>query len=108
MGYMGYTLLGLVSVLLGLIAWAFPVVNLTRRKKSENKSWIAFSLASVSACAITMFMQIVFQNNRVSIEDWSALADTSNALVFVSSVLLIITLVLNLITFLVYSIIQRK
>ena len=105
---MGYGLLGLGSILLVLIAWGFPVVNLTRRKKSENKSWIAFSITSVSACAITLFIQIVGLNHRVNIEDWSAIMDTTNALVLVSSVYLFITLALNLITFLVYSIIQRK
>jgi len=95
-------LIGLGSILLGSIAWIFPIVNLTRRKKSENKSWIAFSITSVSACAITLFIQIVSLNHMVDIEDWSAIMDTTNALVFVSSVYLFITLALNLITFLVY------
>ncbi|EHQ90613.1 hypothetical protein [Desulfosporosinus youngiae] len=99
--------LGLGSIGLALVAWVFPVVNLARRKKSENKSWIAFSIISVSACAITLFIQIVSLDHRVDIEDWSALMDTTNALVFVSSVYLFITLALNLITFLVYSIIQK-
>jgi len=95
-------LIGLGSILLGSIAWIFPIVNLARRKKSENKSWIAFSTTSVSACAITLFIQIVSLNHMVDIEDWSAIIDTTNALVFVSSVYLFITLALNLITFLVY------
>ncbi|AFQ43973.1 hypothetical protein [Desulfosporosinus meridiei] len=99
---------GLGIILLGLIAWIFPIVNLARRKKSENKSWVAFSLTSVSACAITLFIQIVSLNHLVDIEDWSAIMDTTNALVLVSSVYLFITLALNLIAFLVYSIIQKK
>ncbi len=101
-------LFGFGSILLVLIAWGLPVVNLIRRKKSEDKSWIAFSITSVSACAITLFIQIVSLDHRVNIEDWSAIMDTTNALVLVSSVFLFITLALNLITFLVYSIIQRK
>ena len=83
------------SLLLGLIAWFLPIISLARRKKAKNQNWIIYSMSSVSACAISLFMQILYQNHLSNIEDWSAISDTSGGLVFVSSVLLVTTLILN-------------
>lgn len=95
---MEYGLLNLGSLLLGLIAWILPVVNLAKRDKTESKTWIVLALTSVTACAISLYMQILYQNHLVRIEDWSALMDTSNAVASVSAILLIGTVSLNAIT----------
>lgn len=100
---MPYGLLNLGSILLGLAAWIFPIVNLVKRNKAENRNWVAYLLVSISACAISLFMQIAYQDYLVKIEDWSALMDTSSALVFVSVILLSITLMLNIITLVKYN-----
>ncbi len=95
-------LLNLGSLLLGLIAWILPVVNLMRYKKHDHKNWVVLSIMSISACAISLCFQIFYNNHLVKIEDWSALMDTTDAVVFVSSVLLIVTILLNGITLFVY------
>ena len=87
----------LASLLLGLTAWVLPIVNLAKHNKAEHKNWIVFSVSSIGACAISLFFQIVYQNYLAGKEDWSAIMDTSGALVFVSAVLLFITIMLNVI-----------
>lgn len=96
---MGAGWLNLVSFILGLIAWALPIVSLVKRK---IKNWRAFSAASVSACAIALCLQIFYTNHLVRIEDWAALMDTNNAVARVSAILLVITLVLNAISLAVH------
>lgn len=97
-----FALLNLASLILGLIAWILPIINLTHDKKQENTNWIVLSMISISACAISLYFQIVYGNYLVRIEDWSALMDTSGALVLVGAILLIVTLLLNVATLLVY------
>jgi len=92
---MGYGWLNVGSLLLGLIAWILPVINLLKRKMN-----VLFTFASISACAVALYLQIIYQNYLAIKEDWSAIMDTSGGLVFVSSVLLAITLVLNVIVLL--------
>ncbi|WP_342508269.1 hypothetical protein [Sporosarcina sp. FSL K6-2383] len=90
------------SLVLGLIAWILPVVSLMRYKQGGHKNWAAFSVMSVSACAISLYFQICYNHHLVTIEDWSALMDTTGALVKVAAILLIVTIVLNALTLIVY------
>ena len=85
-------LLNVGSLLLGIIAWILPVICLVKRRK-EN--WAVFSIASISACAISLGLQILFTNHWVNISDWSALMDTHDFVTFVSVVLLVVTILLN-------------
>lgn len=98
----GYGLLNLGSLVLGLIAWILPAVNLAKHNKANHRNWVVFSVASVSACAISLCMQIFYGNYLVRREDWSALMDTSNAVALVSTILLVVTIVLNAITLVIY------
>ncbi len=59
---MGYGLLNIGSLLLGLISWALPIVCLARRHGASNNNWAAFSILSVVACALSLFLQIVYQD----------------------------------------------
>lgn len=95
-------LLNIGSLLLGLIAWILPVINLTRYDKNNPKNWAAFSLASMSACAISLCFQLAYNYHLVKIEDWIALMDTAGAVVSAAAVLLIVTILLNAITIFVY------
>jgi len=95
-------LLNLGSLVLGIIAWILPVINLGRRNKANSRSWAVLSVASVSACAISLCMQIFYVDHLVRIEDWSALMDTSSAVAMVSTLLLIVTIVLNAVAFVTY------
>lgn len=95
-------LLNLGSLVLGLIAWLLPVVNLMQSKKQNNLNWVVLSMMSLLACAISLSFQIIYNNHLVNIEDWSALMDTSDAVTSAASTLLIVTILLNAITLLVY------
>ncbi|MDR2940160.1 MAG: hypothetical protein LBV08_07565 [Clostridiales bacterium] len=100
---MGYGWINVTSLLLGLLAWALPVINLVKRSISENKNWPIFAILSLGACSVSLFFQIIYQDYLARKEDWSAIMDTTGALVKVSLVLLIITFVLNVITVVAYS-----
>ncbi len=91
------------SLVLGLVAWILPVVNLMQHDKADHRNWVAFSVASVSACAIALCLQIFYTSHLVKIEDWSALMDISDALVLVATILLVVTLILNAITLVVFT-----
>ena len=97
-----FGLLNLGSLIFGLIAWVLPIINLVQRGKDRHGNWAAFSVASVSACAVSLCMQIFYGNHLVKIEDWSALADTSSAVVRVSTLLLVVTMILNVVTLVVH------
>lgn len=95
-------LLNLGSLVLGIIAWILPVVNLMRYKTHNDKNWVVLSILSSSACAISLCFQIFYICHKVKLEDWSALMDTTGTVTFVAAVLLIITILLNAITLVVY------
>ncbi|MGE8207856.1 hypothetical protein ACQKP0_25670 [Heyndrickxia sp. NPDC080065] len=94
--------LNIGSLVLGLIAWILPVVNLMLDKKNVHKNRGSLSFISISACAISLCFQIFYSYRLVKIEDWSALMDTMGAVVLVSAVLLIVTIILNAITLIIY------
>ena len=95
-------MLNIGSLVLGLIAWMLPVVNLMRYKGREHNNWIALSIMSISACAISLYFQIINSNYLVKIGDWSALMDTMGAVVFASAILLAVTIILNVMTLILY------
>ncbi|UOQ50480.1 hypothetical protein MUN88_00980 [Gracilibacillus caseinilyticus] len=98
---MDWGLFNLGSLILGLVAWTLPVINLVRYKNNDYRNWGVLAVISISACAISLYFQIVYDYHLVEIEDWSALMDTSGAVVRVGGVLLIGTLLLNAITVIV-------
>ena len=95
---MGWLTIG--SLVLVVIAWILPVVNIFRSRNNNN--WLVLSFVSMSACVISLYFQILYNDYLLKIEDWSALMDTSRGVVVAGSVLLVITLLLNIITFVVY------
>lgn len=97
-----YAWLNLGSIMLGLIAWILPIINLIRPNKDKNKNWALLSMASISACVIALWLQILYNNHLVNIEDWSAIMDISEGIIRVSFILAVITIVLNIITVIVY------
>jgi cytochrome c oxidase subunit 4 len=86
--------LNLGSLVLGMIAWILPVVHLVMCK-ADHRKWTVLSAASISACAVSLWLQIVYTDHLVKIEDWSALMDTSSTVAMVSALLLAVTLILN-------------
>lgn len=98
-----YGWLNIGSLLLGLISWLFPVINIFRYKGSNEKNLITLSILSMSSCVISLWFQIIYNHYLVQIGDWSALMDTTGALVFVSAVLITITIILNIISLFLYK-----
>jgi len=96
------------SFVLGLIAWILPAINLAKYNKAKHKNWIVLLFVSMSACAISVLFQIVYQKHLVQIEDWSAIMDTIWGVLFVSTVLIIVTITLNLITVIKYRKINKS
>ena len=95
-------LFNLGSLILGLIAWILPIINLIRNEKHNHKKWAIFSIVSISSCAISLCFQIYYHYHLVKSEDWTALMDTTGATVTASIVLLTVTILLNSITLVVY------
>lgn len=82
--------LNLASLLLGLAAWALPGIAFIRRRQTA-----IFAAASFCACALSLWLQILYTEHLVNKSDWSALMDTSHAVSVVSGILLVVTLLLN-------------
>ncbi|WP_195251611.1 hypothetical protein [Romboutsia sp. 1001713B170207_170306_H8] len=87
------------SILFGLIAVVIPIINLMRQDKAVVNNLGIFSGISISACAISLCMQIFYANHLVNIEDWSALMDILSTVANVSVVLLVATIILNVIVY---------
>ena len=85
-----FTSLG--SLALGLAAWAMPVAGLWRRRKG---TW-AGSALSWGCCAGALYLQVLYFGRLARTGDWSAVEDTAQAVVRVSTVLVAVTLLLNL------------
>ncbi len=96
------SLLNLGSLILGLIAWILPVISLARHRQARCKNWFVFPAASSIACAVSLYMQLCYNRHLVIIGDWSALMDTTGAVVFAATVLLLMTIVLNAVTLAIY------
>ena len=90
MGNIWY-LLNPLSLLLGLAAWALPFMAISRRLRLD-KALAASSLC----CSASLWFQLVYQDHLVTVQDWSALLDTSGALVRVAAVLIAVTALLQL------------
>jgi hypothetical protein len=94
--------LNIGSLVLGLVAWILPIINLTQFTKDGRNHWVVLSMMSLSACATSLLFQIINTYNRVQIEDWSALMDIVGAKVLTAAVLLIVTIILNVMTLIAY------
>jgi glucose uptake protein GlcU len=89
------------SLVLGLIAWILPVVALMQSNKQERRNWVVLCVLSLSACAISLCLQI-FYTHYLMTADWTALLDTMGAVAYAAGVLLIFTILLNVSTLIVY------
>lgn len=96
------SLLNPASLILGLIAWILPIINIIKHKNQNHKNWATLSIMSMAACSVSLCFQIIYNNHLVNINDWTALMDITGSLVFVSLVLVIVTIILNVITLFMY------
>ena len=83
------------SLILGLVAWILPSIYMSKYNKINAKKGSLYIFLSISACGISIFLQIIYNDYLVKIGDWSALMDTTGAVVLASGTLLGVTLLLN-------------
>ncbi len=95
-------MLNIGSLVLGLIAWILPIVSLMKYKKQTHQNWAILSIISISACAISLGLQIFDSYHLVKLEDWSALMDTMGAVAIIAAVLLFVTILLNILNLIIY------
>lgn len=94
--------LNLGSLIFGLIAWILPFVYIIRINESKIRNGLVFSLASISACLVSLCMQIFYTNYLVKIGDWSAISDIFPSVTLVSALLVTIAIILNGIALIIY------
>ncbi|WP_455617122.1 hypothetical protein [Eisenbergiella sp.] len=92
-----YGWLNVGSLLLGLAALIIPVIIIVRYKKTGNRNQSVLYTTSMCACALSLFFQICYNDHLVKIKDWSALSDTSEAVVSGALNLLLGTILFNII-----------
>ncbi len=100
---MDYGWLNIISILCGLIAVAIPIINLMKEDKSSSNNLSLSAGTSISACAISLCVQIFYANHLVNIEDFTAMMDIFGTVASVSAILLVATIVLNFITYMIYN-----
>lgn len=94
---MDYGMFNVGSVVLGLAGLALPVVVLFRRM--QMKKGFACQLVSLICCMVSVFLQLIYNDHLVNIEDWGALMDTSGAVVSIAGQLILVTAILNIAAF---------
>ena len=81
----------LLSIGLGLLAWALPVAALCIKKHREG-----LTRGSLVCVMLSLFFQIQEVVRRAGLEDWAAIEDTINGAAFCAAGLIAVALVLNL------------
>lgn len=87
-----YTILNLISLVFGLLAWLFPLLDFYSEKKEKKFLFIFFSF---TACLISILSQMGYQYYEVVIEDFTALMDTSGFVLVASLTLTLSTIIMN-------------
>lgn len=95
---MGYGMLNLASIVLGLVGWAVPIIQIGRLVKEKRGFGRYTHILSMGACGLAIWLQICYDEHLVNIGDWSALMDTIGAVRVASVFLLVTTLLINLLT----------
>ncbi|MDQ0185772.1 hypothetical protein ACFOST_13900 [Cytobacillus kochii] len=97
---MGWLNIG--SLVLGMVAWILPLLNLSREQEN-TKRWTTYSFLSFICCSTAILFQLMVQKFLIEIEDFSALMDITSSVVLASSVLLIVTILLNVLAWVKYT-----
>ena len=80
----------LASIILGLVAWSLPIAALVGKKGKTP-----LCCGSLTACALSLLLQLREVMYRSGIGDFAAIEDTIRAVNFCAAVLVIVTLALN-------------
>lgn len=99
--------LNVSSILLGLCAWAAPLLYIVWGRQGGGRSVWPYTL-SLGSCGTSLWFQILYNNHLATIEDVGALLDTMDTVAKVSGFLLITTVLLNFTVYLWERSIYRK
>lgn len=89
-------LFNLVSIILGIIAWILG--SFAASTKNIRKSH-GLSVASFSACGISLVSQFLEIGRRAALYDYTAIEDTIRGVIIVAAVLVAVTIGLNVMAF---------
>ena len=85
-------LFNILSGIFGITALLIPVLSSFRKGKYSY-----LPVASLSAYILALIFQILGIGERVSLQDWSALADTIEAISFTAVLFAAVIIVLNIV-----------
>lgn len=78
------------SLILGLVAWILPLLAIGKPYR-----FVLCCIGSTVCCTGSLLLQLLEVQNRVHLEDWSALMDTVDAVILAAVVMLVVTLIAN-------------
>lgn len=93
-------LFNLGSLLFGLIAWAIPILIISK-SNIRIKRCYKYIIISFSSCVISLCLQLFEIGYRVEINDLVAIMDTIDVLKWVSVVLVVVTIILNVLALII-------
>ena len=80
------------SLALGLAAWLIPLFAI-----GKSDRFALCCIGSLSCCSVSLLLQLLEIKRRVDRSDWSALLDTSDAVILAAVVLICGVIVTNLV-----------
>lgn len=92
---MSYAWLNLGSLLLGFIAWVIPIISLIKGSNKNTQNMPTLTLVSMTSAILSLLLQILYNYYLLQIADWTALLDTTGAVLFIAFILIVGTFLLN-------------
>lgn len=89
-------LFNLISIVLGITAWVLG--SFSASAKDSGKSH-GLSVASFSACGISLVSQFLEIGRRAALYDYTAIEDTIRGVIIAAAVLVAVTIGLNVMAF---------
>lgn len=96
---MDYGWLNVLSLVLGLMAIALPLININLPHKYDRKRYILSTIASMGSCTMALFFQMIYTWHLIVIRDWTALMDTQATIVLCALILIAGTVLVNVLTY---------
>ncbi|MFI3168764.1 MAG: hypothetical protein R3Y06_02330 [Faecalibacterium sp.] len=91
---MDYAWFNLSALIFGVAAWLLPFTAMAAQHKKKVARAAVLVQGGLACAVLSLLSVIVYQTYLVSIEDWSALMDTTNAVQFVSVVMALVAIAL--------------
>lgn len=90
----------MLSLALGLIAWAIPLLSVAGRQFPWLRSRPeALTIASFSACALALVVTLFDLRHWIALGDWPSIDDVYSSMPWVGVILVAVTIVLNIMAY---------